>query len=615
VDPSIGDAAEQRAEERLRARSRRDLVSTAWRHLADVRRNVLGMGLLAVVAAQAESSALVLIALTADAVARGQDQVDIDAGPIGVTIGMVPMAVLTIIALASTAAIVLLYGRLTATIAARLERQARDEVVSSYSGADWEYQSTQKSSRVHGRLRLMHARAGAFVGLVGWSRALTSIAVFVTAAAVISPLAALVIVVFGAVLSLAVLPIRRRAIRIAIQAAEQEVGLAEEVGEAIEQGPDVKVFGAWPAFGHRFDARSARLQQLRARAGAVRALLPVVYQYGAFLLILMVMVAAWATDASGNVGQFAAAALLLLRSVQYGQQLQQSLHTIADSVPGIERLQQELLVPAPRIVPGTRPLHTLIAVQLRDVSYGYPGSVKPALQHVSLDLNPGTIVGVAGPSGSGKSTLAQILLRLRWPMAGQYLINGQAADEYSVASWNRLVCHVPQQPRLLHGTLADNVCFFDESISRDKIVATLRAVGLGDLVEALPEGLDSDIGPTSRNLSGGQVQRIGIARAFVRDPRLIVLDEPTSALDVNAERLVADALAALRGRSDVLVVVIAHRPSTLALCEQMVVLQDGKVTAVGHSQDVARQSEFLATTWQLGDGYDQAARHRRAVTT
>ena len=615
MDPGTADAAEQRAEERLRARSRRDLVSKAWRHLADVRRAVLGMGLLAVLAAQAESAALVLIALTADSVARGEDQVAIDAGPIDVTIGMVPMAVLTIIALAATATVVLLYGRLTATVAARLEREARDEVVSSYSGADWEYQSTQKSSRIHGRLRLMHARAGAFVGLVGWSRALTSIAVFVTAAAVISPFAALVIVVFGAVLSLAVLPIRRRAIRIAIQAAEQEVGLAEEVGEAIEQGPDVKVFGAWPAFGHRFDVRSGRLQQLRARAGAVRALLPVVYQYGAFLLILLVMVAAWASEASGNVGQFAAAALLLLRSVQYGQQLQQSLHTIADSVPGVERLQQELLVPAPRVITGTRPLHELMAVQMRDVSYGYPGSVIPALQHVSLELHPGTIVGIAGPSGSGKSTLAQILLRLRWPTAGQYLINGQAAEEYSVASWNRLVCHVPQQPRLLHGTLADNVSFFDESISRDKIVATLRAVGLGDLMESLPAGLDSDVGPTSRNLSGGQVQRIGIARAFVRDPRLIVLDEPTSALDVNAERLVADALAALRGRSDVLVVVIAHRPSTLALCEQMVVLQDGKVTAVGRSQDVARESEFLAMTWQLGDGHAQTARHRRAVTT
>jgi ATP-binding cassette, subfamily B, bacterial len=614
VASGIQDAAQRRAEERLRSRSRRDLVSTAWRHLADERRTVVGLGLLAVIAAQAESAALVLIALTADTVARGEDQIDIDAGPVSASIGMAPMGVLTVIALALTAVVVLIYGRLTARIAARLERQARDEVVSSYAGADWEYQSTQKASRVHGRLRLMHARSGTFVGLVGWTRALTSIAVFVTAAAVISPFAALVIVVFGAVLSVAVLPIRRRAVRIAIQAAEQEVGLSEDVGEAIDQGPDVKVFGAWPAFGDRFDARSGTLQQLRARAGAVRALLPVVYQYGAFLLILLVMFAAWASDASGNVGQFAAAALLLLRSVQYGQQLQQSLHTIADSVPGVERLQRELQVPPPRVVPGTGTLRGVGAVRLRDVSYEYPGSETPALHNVSVDLHPGTIVGIAGPSGSGKSTLAQILLRLRWPTAGQYLIDGRPAEEYSITSWNRLACHVPQQPRLLHGTLADNVSFFDESISREKIAATLSAVGLGELVDSMPGGLDADVGPTSRNLSGGQVQRIGIARALVRDPRLVVLDEPTSALDVNAERLVGDALGALRGRPDVLVIVIAHRPSTLALCDEIVVLQDGRVTATGRSRDVAGQSEFFAST--RGEDWvpTREPRHRRALT-
>jgi ATP-binding cassette, subfamily B, bacterial len=599
VASSSEDASQARTEERWRALARKDLISKAWQQLSNERRTVLGLGLLAVVAAQAESAALILIALTAETVARGDDRIDIEAGPIDVSIGMATMGALTMVALAATAVVVLIYGRLTARVAARLERQARDEVVASYAGADWEYQSTQKASRVHGRLRLMHHRAGTFLGLVGWTRALTSIAVFVTAAAVISPIAALIMALFGAVLSLAVLPVRRKAVRIAIQAAEQEVGLSEDVGEAIDQGPDVKVFGAWPAFGDLFSARSATLQHLRARAGAVRALLPAVYQYGAFLLILLVMLAAWASDASGNVGQFAAVALLLLRSVQYGQQLQQSLHTIANSVPGVERLQRELVVPPPRIVPGDHTLQGIETVQLRDVGYDYPGSATPALRDVSVDLRPGTIVGIAGPSGSGKSTLAQILLRLRWPTAGQYVINGQPAERYSVASWNRLVCHVPQQPRLLHGTLADNVSFFDESISRDRIARTLSAVGLGELMESMPGGLDLDVGPTTRNLSGGQVQRIGIARALVRDPRLVVLDEPTSALDVNAERLVGDALAALRGRSDVLVVVIAHRPSTLALCDEMVVLQDGHVTAAGRSQDVALQSEFLAATWQV----------------
>ena len=210
------------------------------------------------------------------------------------------------------------------------------------------------------------------------------------------------------------------------------------------------------------------------------------------------------------------------------------------------------------------------------MTYRYPGTGNPALSGLSLDLRPGRIVGIAGPSGSGKSTLAQILLRLRWPTTGEYIVNGMPANEYAVASWNRLVSHVPQHPGLLHGSLAENVSFFNNSISRSQVAAVLREVGLQELVDSLPGGLDAVLGPTGRSLSGGQVQRLGIARALVRNPALVVLDEPTSALDMNAERIIGEALTALRGRSDVLVIVIAHRPSTLELCDEIVMLDAGR---------------------------------------
>jgi ABC-type multidrug transport system fused ATPase/permease subunit len=238
-------------------------------------------------------------------------------------------------------------------------------------------------------------------------------------------------------------------------------------------------------------------------------------------------------------------------------------------------------------------------LDLRDLSYEYPGTERPALRGISLSLTPGTIVGIAGPSGSGKSTLAQILLRLRWPTSGEYYVNGQRAEEYSSESWHRLVSHVPQQPHLLHATLAENVSFLDGSVRPEQVTASLSAVGLEELRASIPGGLTAELGPTGRSLSGGQVQRIGIARALVREPKLVVLDEPTSALDIDAERIVGDALTALRGRHDVLVIVIAHRPSTLALCDEMIVLDRGEVVATGGSQDVATRSEFMARTWGI----------------
>lgn len=578
--------------------ARRDLISKAWRHLSGERRIVVGLAGLAVIAAQAESAALVLIALIADAAARGAAITQLSVGPISMDLDVPLAGVLTIVAIVVAAIVIFTYGRLSARTFARLERISRDDIVASYAGADWEYQATLKSSRVQGRiLRLMDARAKAFAGVVGWVRALATIAVFVAVAAVMSPLAAVVIVMFGAVLSLAVLPIRRRIVRLATRAADEEVGLSADVAEAADHGPDVHIFGAWPAFVGRFGTRSHSLEGIRARLGTVKSLMPVVYQYGALTLILLIMLVAVASDTSGEIGQFAAAALLLLRSVQYGQKLQHSLQDVAESVPRIELLNRELTVPPPRVRPGNEPLHSVDRLELRSVSYQYPGSTKYALSGVSLDLRPGTIVGVAGPSGSGKSTLAQILLRVRWPTSGRYLMNGRLAEEYSPASWNRCVSHVPQHPRLLHGSLAENVSFFDDSISRDQLAASLKAVGLEELMEGLPGGLDTPLGPTGRSLSGGQVQRLGIARAFAREPRLVILDEPTSALDVDSERIVKDALASLRRRSDVLVVVIAHRPSTLALCDEMVVLQEGQVAAAGRSADVALHNDFLAKTW------------------
>lgn len=583
-----------------RRRFRRDLVSKALGHLATERRAVLGLAALAVVVAQAESAALVLIALIADAAARGATSAGFTMGPIDLSLSIPVAAILAALSIIVAALVVFAYRYLLARTSARLERNSRDKIVSSFAGADWEYQSTIKPSRLHGRLlSLMKAPAEAFTGLVGWIRALAAIVVFVTVAAIMSLLAAVAMVVFGAILSLAVLPVRRKVAKISAQSGREELGLAADVAEAADHGPDVQVFGAWPAFLNRFDKRSGSLQRWRERLGLAKGLIPVVYQYGALTLILLVLLIATAAQASGELGQFVASALLLLRSVQYGQQLQQSLEKLAEAVPRIELLKREVTVPPPRVVPGEGVLNGIEILELRNVCYEYPGSEKPALNNVSIDLRPGTIVGVAGPSGSGKSTLAQILLRLRWPTSGQYYVNGQLAETYSVRSWNRLVSHVPQTPRLLHGSLAENVSFLDESISREQVDAALRAVGLEELVKSLPGGLEAPVGPTGRGLSGGQIQRLGIARALVREPRVIVLDEPTSALDIDAEKIVGEALNAMRGRPDVLVIVIAHRPSTLALCDEMVVLQEGRVVGAGRSEDVALNSEFMARTWGI----------------
>jgi ABC-type multidrug transport system fused ATPase/permease subunit len=166
---------------------------------------------------------------------------------------------------------------------------------------------------------------------------------------------------------------------------------------------------------------------------------------------------------------------------------------------------------------------------------------------------------------------------------------------------------VPQDPLLFHATVAENIAFLDPSIKREDIVEAAKSTGLHEVIEALDKGYDTPVGPAFRDLSGGQIQRIGIARALVRKPKVLVLDEPTSALDVHSEVIIQSSLESLKGR--VLVIVIAHRLSTLSICDRIMVLRQGRVETMGTLEDVSVRSDFFrraldAGTLEIG-GIDQ----------
>jgi ABC-type multidrug transport system fused ATPase/permease subunit len=177
-------------------------------------------------------------------------------------------------------------------------------------------------------------------------------------------------------------------------------------------------------------------------------------------------------------------------------------------------------------------------------------------------------------------------------------VNGIDARDYTLASWYRHVSLVPQDPRLLHETVADNIAFLDPSISRERVVEAAEAAGVHEVIETLDAGYDTMIGSAFRDLSGGQIQRIGIARALARRPQVLVLDEPTSALDVHSEEVIQASLESLRGK--VLVLIIAHRLSTLSICDRIIVLQQGKVETAGSLADVSVRSKFFRSALDAG---------------
>lgn len=208
---------------------------------------------------------------------------------------------------------------------------------------------------------------------------------------------------------------------------------------------------------------------------------------------------------------------------------------------------------------------------------------KPALDDVSLSIAPGETVAVVGPSGAGKSTLALMLLGLLRPDRGAVTVDGVALDEIDIAAWRETLAWVPQQPRLFFGSVRDNLCL-GRGVDDATLWRSLELAQARDFVATLPQGLDTPLGERGVRLSGGEAQRLAIARALVRDAGFVVADEISAHLDADNERALVTALKALgEGRS---LVVIAHRLATVRHADRIVVLEDGRVREQGSHDEL-----------------------------
>ncbi|HWC28301.1 MAG TPA: ATP-binding cassette domain-containing protein, partial [Solirubrobacteraceae bacterium] len=247
---------------------------------------------------------------------------------------------------------------------------------------------------------------------------------------------------------------------------------------------------------------------------------------------------------------------------------------------GAERVI-ELLEERPHVVdrPGATALaHVRGRVELRDVTFRYPGAAHAALDGVSLRVEPGEIVALAGPSGAGKSTLARLLLRFDDPVAGSVLIDGRDLRDVTLRSLREHVGLLAQETLLPDVTVREAIAYGRPDATADEIEAAARAAGAHEFVHALPDGYETPVGQRGRRLSGGQRQRISIARALLRETPVLVLDEPTTGLDAEAKAALLDPLSRLVGGRTT--IVVSHDPEVVAWADRVVWIEDGRVREV-----------------------------------
>jgi ATP-binding cassette subfamily B protein len=240
-------------------------------------------------------------------------------------------------------------------------------------------------------------------------------------------------------------------------------------------------------------------------------------------------------------------------------------------------------------------------IQMQDVTFGHDGQYdEPLFEHFDLDIAPGEKIGLVGHSGSGKTTLTRLLLRFSDLQGGRILIDGQDIAEVTQRSVRQQISYVPQEPLLFHRSLRENIAYGLPGATPAQVRdAAARAYAI-DFIESLPDGFDTLVGERGVKLSGGQRQRIAIARAILKDARILVLDEATSALDSESEVHIQQALAqAMSGRTTL---VIAHRLSTIQAMDRILVMDAGRIIEQGSHRELLAADGVYAALWAHQSG-------------
>lgn len=375
----------------------------------------------------------------------------------------------------------------------------------------------------------------------------------------------------------------------------QDATLREQavMRDCLEEAETLRALGMAAHAERRWaDIRRTELQESMAAAdllGAAGA-----FNRTARLMLQAAMIGVGALLVLGGdltAGAVLAASILMARALAPLDHVLAAWGQLAEAARASRRLARTLQCAAPAKSRTALPAPAA-RLSVRNLSVVPAGQARPTLRDVSFDIGPGEALGIIGPSGSGKSTLIRALAGLVAPAAGCIRLSDAPLAQYTEAVLGRSLGYLPQNMRLFDGSVAENIARLAPDADAGSVIRAAREAGAHEMILRLPDGYDTRITGTTAQLSGGQVQRIGLARALFGDPVLLLLDEPNAALDSEGSDALDRAIARAKsaGRS---VIVAAHRPGAIRHCDRLLVLKEGRAVACGPTADILERAVGL----------------------
>lgn len=381
-----------------------------------------------------------------------------------------------------------------------------------------------------------------------------------------------------------------------------QAALAEmitRVQESYEAGRVVKISQTYEQEERRFESVNTRMSDLALKTVKMQSLTTPLTQILTMAAVAFVVGVALLQSSQGllTMGEFVtflSAMLLIKPPIQHLAGLNATFSRISVSASSIFTMMD---IPLEEDAGKKEIVRAKGRLAFQDVHFSYPRQERGALHGVTFTIEPGEHVAIVGESGAGKTTLVNLIPRFLPVTTGRIELDGIDIRDLTLESLRKQIAIVSQQPDLIEGTLLDNVRYGCDGADMEQINQAVQAAGLGDLLSALPKGLNTPVGEAGKLLSGGQRQRIAIARALLKDSPVLILDEATSALDSKTEELIKHSLENL-GRNRTCITV-AHRFASITQCDRIVVLHDGKIAESGTWAELIEEGGRFATMYML----------------